>query len=186
MRAKTVNETLNERRYRPDPRDQEVRFSNRPGSLDSYYNIDDRGRMKLKSTKERAQEERRQEAIKRLEIGGIVKAKFPATPAGVKQLEDWAYSNAEDTDYVLRPGDLPTDGSEIDIVVYDDSDGLGTKITDDLRKDYSKAMGADYYNARPIKIENWMDLDPLHKLRSRREEKEDREELVPDIIGKMD
>lgn len=187
MRAKTIQETLNERRYIPDPRDSEIRFSNIPPDLSKTYHLDKNGRiLGMKDTKEKAKERRRQEAIKRLEVGGLVKAKFPATPKGVKELETWAMINGEDTDYVLRPGDLPTDGTEVDIVVYDDEAGAGTKITDDLKRDYSRAMGDDYYNARPIQLGNWMDLDDLHKLRSRKEDKEEKEELVPDIIGKMD
>jgi len=182
MRARSVNETLRSRR---DPRDDEVRFTNIPLDLSKRYNMSGGRIQSVKTTKEMAKEQKRQEAIKRLEVDGLIKAKFPATPAGVKQLEDWAYDNAVDTDYVLRPGDLPTDGSEVDIVVYDDADGLGTKITDDLRRDYSRAMGDDYYNARPIKIGNWAELDDIHKLRSRKDERIEKEDR-PDIIGKMD
>ena len=185
MRAKTVNETLNERRFNPDPRDQETRFTNIPLDLSQRYHMEGGRIISQKTTKEMDKERKRQEAIKRLDMNGLVKAKFAATPQGVKELEKWAYENSENTDYVLRPGDLPMDGTEVDLVVYDDSDGLGTKITDDLKRDYSKVYGDDYYNARPIKIENWMELDDLHKLRSRRGEKEEKEEFV-DIIGKMD
>lgn len=185
MRAKTVNETLNERRFNPDPRDQEPRYTNIPINLADRYHMEGGKITGIKDTKEMARERKKSEARKRMEQSSVFRAKFPATPAGVKEIEDWASIYGQPGDYVLRPIDLPSSG-EGEIVIYDDESGLGTEITRDLRRDYAASTEeGDYYNVSPIKLDKWGELDLEHKLRSRRGEKEEKEELV-DIIGKMD
>jgi hypothetical protein len=183
MRAKTVNETLNERM---DPRDQEVRYTNIPVDLSKRYHMEGGKIVGVKNTKEMARERKKAEARKRMEQSAVFRAKFPATMKGVRELEDWASIYGDPGDYVLRPIDLPSAGIG-EIVAYDDESGLGTEITRDLRRDYAaSADEGDYYNVSPIRIDHWSELDDEHKLRSRIRTKEEKVELAPDIIRKHD
>ena len=176
MRARRVNE------------DEEVRYTNIPINLDDRYHRDKNGNiLGLKDNKEEARKRKREDAIKRIEQSAIFRIKFPATSQGVEELEDWADKQGETTDYVLRPIDLPLNGIG-EIVVYDDELGAGTKITDDLRKDYAIfAEEGNYYNVSPITLDHWKKLDSTHKMRSRIESRrKKKDDILPDIIGKHD
>ena len=185
MKAKTVRDNLKEN-YTPDPRNEETRFTNIPLNLEDRYHMENGKIMGVKDTKKEAKRRKRDEARKRLEQSSIFRIKFPATPQGVADLEEWSNEQGEETDYVLRPIDLPLDGTG-EIVVYDDATGAGSQITDDLRRDYAASVeGGDYFNISSIKMDKWRNLDLTHKMRSRIDDPEEKEEITPDIIGKMD
>jgi hypothetical protein len=189
MKAKFVKDALNEIIIQRGQDNTEGRFTNIPTDLTKRYNLDDRGNIiSQKTTKEIKREKKRKEAQRMLEQNALFKAKFPATIEGIRELEEWADQNAEPYDYVLRPIDLPGEDDPVDIVVYEGAEEFVGKMSEygrSLRQNYADMVGVDLYNISPINILNWLELDDLHKLRSRRE-KSDQEEVVPDIIGKMD
>ena len=190
MKAKFVKEALNEIIIQRGQDNTEGRFTNIPADLSKTYNLNDRGGIiNRKTTKEMRRERKRKEAEKLIEQNALFLAKFPATPEGVRELEEWADSNAEPYDYVLRPIDLPDESDPVDLVVYrgdPEFEGKMAEYGKSLRQNYADMVGVDLYNISPISIDNWLDLeDDLHKMRSRRERPE-RGEVTPDIIGKMD
>lgn len=190
MKKKLVSESLDEIMIQRGHDNTEGRFTNIPADLSKTYNLDDRGDIiSRKTTKEMKREQKRKEAERLIEQDALFLAKFPATPEGVRELEEWAYRNAEPYDYVLRPIDLPGEDDSVDLVVYRGAPEFEGKMAEygrSLRKNYADMVGVDLYNISPISIDNWLDLeDDLHKMRSRRERSE-RGEITPDIIGKMD
>jgi len=190
MKAKFVSETLNEIHIQRGQDNTEGRFTNIPVDLDQRYNRDDRGKIiSQKTTKEMRRERKMKDAKRMIEQNALYKAKFPATPQGVRDLEVWALENAEPYDYILRPIDLPETGDPVDIIVYEggeEYEGKQAEYGRSLRQNYADMVGVDLYNISPITVDRWMDLeDDSLKMRSRRERR-DREEVTPDIIGKMD